>query len=186
MQTRTKVTIAAGLAVLLIGAAAVGATKAHGWKEGRSQGALHGEFAGPGGHHFGGHGKGHRGHRMGQRFLTMMESYDSDGDGKLTQSEIVEGRNSRLAAFDSDQDGALTLQEFEALWLDSMRPHMVDMYQGLDEDGDARVTTDEYTQPFAKMMSWMDRNDDGAIDKSDLRRGKHHWDDDEDDDDSDD
>ena len=183
MQTRTKVVIAAGLAVLLVGAGTVGVTQAHGWKEGRAQGAFYGEFAGPGGPHFGGPGKGHRGHRMGQRFLTMLERYDSNGDGKLTQSEIVEGRNSRLAAFDADQDGALTLQEFEGLWLDTMRPFMVDMYQRFDEDGDARVTADEYTQPFAKMMTWLDRNDDGAIDKSDLPRGKRHWDDDEDDDD---
>jgi EF hand len=123
-----------------------------------------------GGHH---HGKRHEGghHRGGGRFLfKMMESFDANDDGKLSQEEIDTARGARFTKFDGDSDQALTLAEYQDLWLEAMRERMVDRFQQLDADGDGRVTTEEFQRPFAKTVRRMDRNDDGVIDREDFQR----------------
>ena len=57
------------------------------------------------------HGAGHGG--MGGQGMFM--TFDSDGDGRVTQAEIDGFRGERLAKFDSDGNGSLSLSEYEAL-----------------------------------------------------------------------
>ena len=169
MQTRSKILIAAGLVVALSGVAVAGATYAHGSKSGWQRG----------GYHHGAYGEhGHKGRRM----MHMLELYDANDDGKLTQAEIDGGRNERLAKFDTDSDQRLTLEEYQALWMDAMRERMVDRFQHLDDDGDAVVTLEEFTEPFANVVERRDRNGDGALSRDDFRS---RWDNDDDDDDDD-
>ena len=104
----------------------------------------------------------------------MIEQFDANQDGTVTQVEIDQVRKDRLAAFDQDNDGSLTLEEYQALWLDAMHARMVDRFQELDEDGDAIVTVEEFVGPFDSMVERIDRNGDGAISKDDMRRGPHH------------
>ncbi len=118
------------------------------------------------------------------RGAAMIENFDSNGDGQLTQAEIDAVRADRFAEFDTDGNGELTLSEYEALWLDAMRERMVDRFQSLDDDGDAIVTTGEFVDPFAAVVSRMDRNDDGVLSLDDMRRGGRDDDDDDDEDDS--
>lgn len=118
----------------------------------------------------GGHG--------GSRGTHMLEQFDMDGDGKLTQAEIDQTRQERFTRFDTDGDGALNLDEYEALWIDAMRDRMVDRFQMHDDDGDGQVTQDEFGSRFAGMVERMDRNGDGVIDDSDMRRRHHDNDDD--------
>jgi len=175
MHTRTKITIAASLAVLLAGFGAAGISYADsaGWGH-------HGE------RHFArfdddGWMHGHHGRHGGaQRMIRMFESYDVNDDGKLTQVEIDETRAARLAKFDGDGNGALDLKEYEALWLDAMRERMVDRFQDLDDDGDGVVTKDEFVRPFARIVRYMDRNEDGAISRDDMPRHRHGGDRDDD------
>jgi len=163
--------------LLVIGAVALGATAMAG-------ASLADGKHGPGYHHGGGPG----GDRHGAR---MIEQFDVDQDGRVTQVEIDQVRQERLAAFDQNNDGSLTLEEYQALWLDAMHARMVDRFQELDEDGDAIVTVEEVVGPFDSMVERMDRNGDGAISKDDMRRGRHHRgpddapDDDDDDEDDD-
>ena len=118
----------------------------------------------------------HRGDRYGGGFgggRQMMQSFDTNGDGNLTQAEIDAARAARFGQFDADGDGRLTLGEYEALWLDAMRERMVDGFQRLDDDGDAVVTAEEFTDPFAALVERMDRNDDGMLNSDDMpRRGR--------------
>ena len=113
------------------------------------------------------------------RGAAMLENFDTNGDGQLTQAEIDAVRADRFAAFDTDGNGELTLGEYEALWLDAMRERMVDRFQSLDNDGDAIVTTAEFVEPFAAMVSRMDRNQDGIINADDMGRHGRHDDDDD-------
>ena len=172
MATRTKVIIITSLLVLVGGLVIAGATRAnnqrwggHNW--GYQGGAPHG------GWHEGRHGGHHGGHHKGHRVLKILESYDTNGDDRLTQAEIDAARADRLARFDTDGDQQLSLEEFEALWLDAMRDRLVDRFQHLDEDGDAIITAEEFGQPFARIVQRMDQNDDGAISRDDLRRWRH-------------
>jgi Ca2+-binding EF-hand superfamily protein len=138
------------------------------------------------GMHGGGHGGGYHGMRHGERrhggghAFRMLESFDANDDGKLSQEEIDQTRGERFGSFDADADKALTLQEYEQLWLDAMRERMVDRFQALDADGDAKVTAEEFQQPFSKMVRRMDRNEDGVIDRGDFQRRMHDRDADDD------
>lgn len=116
------------------------------------------------------------------RGFGLMEQLDTNKDGKLTQAEIDQARKDRLAKFDTDKDGKLSLAEFQALWLDMTRKRMVDAFQRLDDDGDAQVTESEYLAPTERLVARMDRNDDGALSRDDMRRPRHermHRDDDD-------
>jgi len=169
MNRKTKIATAAGLVALLAGAGIAGVSYADGYGRGyhggHSFGGHHGMDGDDWGHHGGRHG--------GRQMLQMFESYDSNGDGNLTQAEIDETRNARLAAFDADGNGSLSLDEYQALWLDAMRERMVDRFQDLDDDGDAAVTKEEFARPFARVVRYMDMNDDGAIGRDDM--GRHRY-----------
>lgn len=165
MTTRTKVIIITSVLVLAGGLAIAGMTRA----DSRGWGGHHGGYYG-GPSHGGWHEGRHGGHHKGRRFHRMFESYDTNGDGKLTQAEIDAARADRLARFDADGDQSLTLEEYEALWVDAMRDRMVDRFQHLDENGDAIVTAEEFSRPFARIVQFMDRNDDGEISRDDMRR----------------
>ncbi len=155
MKRHSKIVLAA-LAVIAAGGAALTAVAAAGAHEGWRQG--------------------HGGHGHGPRGAHMFKLFDTDGDGRLTQAEIDQVLQERLARFDTDGNGALDLEEYEALWVDAMREHMVDRFQMHDNDGDGLVTRDEFTSRFGRMVEYMDRDDDGVIDESDM--GRRYRDDD--------
>jgi Ca2+-binding EF-hand superfamily protein len=143
--------------MLVIGAVALGATTLAGVSLADGKRGYHG------GHH-GGAGRHER----------MIEQFDVNQDGTITQVEIDQVRRDRLAAYDQNDDGSLTLKEYQALWLDAMRERMVDRFQDLDDDGDAIVTVEEFVEPFGSMVGRLDRNGDGALSRNDMRRGPHH------------
>lgn len=119
---------------------------------------------------------GRRGHGgpgfSGPRGAGLIEQFDADKDGKLTQAELDQSRAAQHAKFDANKDGKLTLKEYEALWLDAMRTRMVRNFQRHDTDGDAVVTVEEFGARFANMIERLDRNNDGALSKED-RRQRH-------------
>ena len=157
MKTRTKIVIG-GVAAVALGAAAL-AHAGHGhWSK-------HG-FGGP----------------MGRYIL---ESLDSDGDGAVTQAEVDAVRTERFARHDADGDGSLSLDEFAGLYAEATRGMMVRMFQKMDPDGDAHISTREYERPFAGLVERLDRNDDGVLSPADRKHRRHHeYDDDEDHDES--
>ena len=118
--------------------------------------------------------QGMRGHHAAHGGGTnLLETFDTNGDGQLTQAEIDGFRAERLAKFDTDGNGTLNLQEYEALWLDAFRERMVDAFQRHDDDGDGIVTAEEFNDPYANMVARMDRNDDGILSGEELRPKRH-------------
>lgn len=167
MKTTTKIAVAI-VAVAGVAGAALSAQADSRWS-GRHGGPTQEAY---GGHHGGHHGMRHGGGRHGGRHMfRLLEAFDANDDGQLSQEEIDQARGERFGRFDSDTDQALTLQEYEQLWLDAMRERMVDRFQHLDADGDGRVTTEEFQRPYGKVVQRMDRNEDGVIDRQDFQRG---------------
>lgn len=167
MKTRTKVILATSLIVLMAGITIAGTSFADRRESSGDEGPMrfeerHGRWFGRGRHH-GHHGWQRRGERL-------FDSFDSNGDGKLTQVEVDQVRRDRFTQFDTDADGKLTLQEYQALWLDAMRRDMVDQFQRIDDDGDAMVTAEEFAAPFGKVVRHMDRNNDGELTRDELRQ----------------
>jgi len=155
MNTKVKIAIVGTLlAALSVPAYAASDMADSGAKAKAKRGAPHqAQSAGP-------HGRGHGPMAGGSnRIMT----FDTDGDGRVTQTEVDEFRNSRLLQFDTNGDGSLTLSEYQALWLAAMREKMVDRFQDLDADGDALVTAEEFKRPFANLVRHLDRNGDGVL-----------------------
>ena len=108
---------------------------------------------------------GHRGMAM----RGMMERYDANKDGKLSQEEIDQNRSQWHGEFDADKSGGLSIAEFEALWLKARRDQLVREYQEFDRDGDGKVTLDEYKMPLAMLVQNRDMNGDGMLSRDDRR-----------------
>ena len=162
MQKRTKIIIASTAAVVVL-AGAVGVSKAR-------EGFKKGYYGGPSfmqKSRFGGHG--------GKMADKIFEKFDVDKNGTITKTEIDGVRKNEIAKSDANKDGKLSLNEFQTLWTDLMRERMVDHFQFLDNDGDAVVTEEEIAKPMERLLSFVDRNNDGSLTKDELQQRKNRW-----------
>ncbi|SDT97857.1 EF-hand domain-containing protein [Stappia sp. ES.058] len=134
-MTRFKKIAVAALAVTLTGAVALPAIAdrgGHGWGKGSGH-----KWGMSRGHHSGGHGRG----MMAMRF---MERFDTDADGKVTQTEIDATVAEMYGAADADSSGGVTLEEFKAAYARELSDRKVRAFQRLDTDGDGSVTKAEF------------------------------------------
>src|SRR5262245_59538254 len=83
----------------------------------------------------------------------LLERYDANKDGKVSQQEIDVNRTEWHARFDTDKNGSLSLKEFEALWLEAKRQEMIREFQHLDPNGDAALSLDEYKEPLSNIVA---------------------------------
>ena len=150
MRKRTKLLLGAGAAAMLALGGLAGLAQAD------MEGGMGGGNCGMGMGHSGGHGPG----MMGQQ---LMERYDANKDGKVTQAEIDQNRQQSLVEFDANKDGTLSLEEFKQLWMKNRNEMMVREFQFFDRDGNAQVTIEEYKGPMADMVATRDRNNDGSL-----------------------
>ena len=149
MRTRTKALIGIGIAAAIGGIALAGASYAE-----RGHGGM-GFFAK---------------RQFALMAMEIIDSIDTDGDGKLSQAEIDKVRDDRHAAHDGDSDGNLSLDEFAGVWHETTRPLTVRAFQMLDTDGNAVISRAEYDRPLANIVERLDRNDDGRLSMSDRWR----------------
>ncbi len=99
------------------------------------------------------------GHRGGRGMMSgLVDFYDTDGDGELTQEELLEAREAQLKRHDTNQDGMLDLQEYETLWLEAMRERMVDRFQQHDDNGDGLVTVEEFNEEYQRLIGRSDED----------------------------
>lgn len=157
MKKSTKVLIGTGVAAFVGVGAIVGVSHAD-----RSH---HGSFT-KGGHH------GMPIMKMGFHDMKrhLYGIVDTNGDEKLTQSEIDAAHAARRAKYDTNGDGSLSLQEFSGLWSELTKPLEVRGFQMLDTNGDGKISKSEIDQRLANVVKRFDRNGDGALSMEDRRR----------------
>lgn len=180
MRKTTKVIAAVGALALagtaVVSTLAIADSRDDGWRGKWHHKVMRGDRHHAIGAHMGEFRRWHGPRVGGHGFDMLMERFDADKDGKLTQEELDQARTDLLNKHDIDKDGKLSLDEYKALWLEVMQRRVVRSFQHTDVDGDAAVTIDEFKEPFSKAVERMDRNDDGTLNKEDRRRQKMHRD----------
>lgn len=118
------------------------------------------------------------------RRLPVMMALDVDKDGALSASEI-ENASKTLAKLDKNGDGQLSAEELRpdvaAMAREGMpgkkgqeggrsKEMMVRMFDTRDTDGDGKLTGDEIPERLQGMMSRIDENSDGSIDRPEMEK----------------
>jgi Ca2+-binding EF-hand superfamily protein len=109
--------------------------------------------------------------------LSVMRALDSDGDGKLSKSEI-EGAVAALKKLDKNNDGELSREEL----LPSGgtgglvgRPGgaapgtLIDRLRGMDKNNDGKFSKDELPPVLQDRFDALDTNKDGSVELDELR-----------------
>lgn len=96
----------------------------------------------------------------------LFATFDTDGDGAVTQAEIDAARAAELETYDTNGDGVLSLDEYIVLLTDQMRERLVDAFQHLDADGDGSITAEEFNV-MSGVVERLDSNGDGALSEED-------------------
>jgi Ca2+-binding EF-hand superfamily protein len=80
----------------------------------------------------------------------------------------------KLKAADTNNDGTLSREEIENFVMKRMVERQADrMQRRLDVNGDGKVTLDEIQKQKEKEFAALDRNDDGKLDRRELRAAHH-------------
>lgn len=112
----------------------------------------------------------------------MLQRFDTNGDGTISQEEIAAYRTTRFTTADTDGDGVLSRDEYLALprgsgavqgmpqrdqWRDQMRARH---FTALDRDGDGTVSRDEWAaQPMGYgRLAATDTDRDGTLSAEEL------------------
>jgi Ca2+-binding EF-hand superfamily protein len=102
-----------------------------------------------------------------------MGRLDTNKDGKVTLSELVESKQSWLREVDSNKDGAATRAEIEASVSARRSEHVNKMLERQDTNKDGRISRDESKMP-ERWFARADANSDGSLTREELsQRGKH-------------
>lgn len=163
---KTPTTIACATAVLIgLSAIAVAQNRSSSGDEPLLlQEVAENQWGGPGRHH------GRRGGRGGQAMMLRM--LDTNMDNAVSMEEFMLLHDLRFKNADANNDGALDSSEIDAIVAvraDQMKTRMLER---LDGDGDGQISAEEFATPFQERFSRLDRNDDGSIERSEMRRDR--------------
>jgi hypothetical protein len=112
-----------------------------------------------------------------QQVNPLAEEYlelDANGDGKITEAEVLKDRSQKFKKLDADGDGTITLEEvrltFNTALSDEvaggLRERGIDdlsilFFESLDANDDDRVDLVEFQRPARERFLQIDANSDG-------------------------
>lgn len=74
---------------------------------------------------------------------------DTDGDGRISQAEFVQGRIARLSALDTNHDGSVTVEEMRAARQARGAERAAARFDRLDADKNGEISRSEFDAPRA-------------------------------------
>ena len=109
---------------------------------------------------------------------SKVKMLDTDGDGRVSRSEFVAGKQEKIQRLDANNDGVLTPAESSTAakpekkhwWSRGDKP--ADKAAGInaaDTNGDGQVTSTEATAYADKSFARLDANNDGFLTESELK-----------------
>ncbi|MEM7302559.1 MAG: EF-hand domain-containing protein [Pseudomonadota bacterium] len=103
------------------------------------------------------------------------ERLDTDKSGALSLEEFVANTTARFSKADLNGDGELSADEMvQRMQRKRLERRAKRMLKRLDFNGDGKVTQDELTDRAQKRFALLDRNNDGKVEKAEMRRSKAH------------
>ncbi len=70
---------------------------------------------------------------------------DTDGDGRISRAEFVDGRLARLTAIDANRDGSISAEERRSGFDTRRNQRASARFEALDKDGNGSVSREEFT-----------------------------------------
>ncbi len=111
--------------------------------------------------------KGNRQGGLEKRF----EKIDTNADGSLTVDEFIGAASKRFDKADLNSDGILSEEELlSRIARKRAKRRAARMIDRLDYNGDGIVTKDEIQNRTRKRFALLDGNDDGKVEKSEMKR----------------
>ena len=104
-------------------------------------------------------------------FMKRLAKADTNEDGVITKEEAGAFGTERFKALDGDGDGYLSREERKAAWSKGREGRREAHFKMLDADGNGSVSLAEFQARTEKMFGYMDRNDDGKVERGEGRHG---------------
>jgi Ca2+-binding EF-hand superfamily protein len=108
----------------------------------------------------------------------FMESFDSNGDGKVTLDEFNTTSADRFKKMDTNADGKLTEEEFSGYLQARREQRRLERFKTADTDKDGSVSKDEYLavqrQRAERRFARMDRDSNGMLNAEEYARKRGH------------
>ena len=106
------------------------------------------------------------------------EELDTNGDGQVTQAEILAHRQAKFTSADADGDGQISLEEMQAAAQVKANERVSKMFERLDENQDGFLSDDELPKPrrASKMFERIDTDGSGAISEQEYADAKDRMD----------
>jgi len=107
----------------------------------------------------------------GRRGAMRFERLDANKDGSLSQQEFMAASVMRFSKTDTNADGVITEEELVERLMRRRAERMAKrLLKRMDYNGDGKVTKDEIESRSRKRFVLLDGNDDGKLDKAEMRR----------------
>jgi hypothetical protein len=110
----------------------------------------------------------------------FMESFDSNGDGKVTLDEFNTASADRFKKMDKNADGRLTEEEFSTYVQARREQRRLERFKTVDADNNGSVSKDEYLaaqrQRAERRFARMDRDGNGMLDAEEYAQKRGHHD----------
>ena len=97
----------------------------------------------------------------------MLQRFDADGDGKVTENEFRNGHAQTFDAMDGNHDGTVGSEEMTA-YVNAQRANR--KLSRMDANGDGKVSRDEFGQYADARFTRADANQDKALTADELAR----------------